>query len=151
MKKQSVIFRRHIFLFAVFLLLSSCMLYGKEMLINFTDLPEKAQNYVKTHFPDAKPLRAEKEKDGLSVKYEIKLDNMIELDFNSKGEITGIDGNSKLPDSVIPKEILDYVKKHYPDNYITDWNLEKKTQEVELDSGLELKFDLKGKFLRIDK
>ncbi|UTC76378.1 PepSY-like domain-containing protein [Treponema sp. OMZ 792] len=151
MKKQSVIFRRHVFLFAVFLLFSSCMLYGKSKFIEFSNLPEKAQTYIKTHFPDAKPLKIEKEKDGLSVKYEVELDNKIDLDFNSKGEITGIDGNSELPDSVIPKEILDYVKKNYPDNYITDWHLEKKAQEVELDNDIELKFDLKGKFLRIDK
>ncbi|UTC67797.1 MULTISPECIES: PepSY-like domain-containing protein [unclassified Treponema] len=151
MKKQAGIFKRPVSLFAVFLLFCSCMLYGKDMLINFADLPEKAQSYVKAHFPDAKPVKVEKEKDGLSVKYELKLDNMIDLDFNSKGEITGIDGNLKLPDSVIPEKILEYVKKNYPDNHITDWNLEKKTQEVELDNGLELKFDLKGKFLRMDK
>lgn len=151
MKKQAGIFKRPVSLFAVFLLFCSCMLYGKDMLINFADLPEKAQSYVKTHFPDAKPVKVEKEKDGLSIKYELKLGNMIDLDFNSKGEIIGIDGNSKLPDSVIPEKILEYVKKNYPDNYITDWHLEKKTQEVELDNELELKFDLKGKFLRIDK
>lgn len=151
MKKQSIMFKKHIFLSAVFLLFSSCILYGDGTLIEFKDLPKEAQSYVRTHFPDAKAVKIEKEKDGLSVKYEVELDNNIDLDFDSKGKITDIDGNSKLPDSVIPERILEYVKKNYADNYITDWSIEKKVQEIKLNNELELKFDLKGNFLRIDK
>ena len=64
-----------------------------------------------------------------------------------------IDGNYKLLDSVITKEILEYATKNYLESYtiyITDWQLENNTQEVELDNDLEFKFYLERMFLCID-
>jgi hypothetical protein len=60
------------------------------------------------------------------------------------------DGTTQLPDSVIPTALLDYVKEKHPENFITDWELENKHQQIRLDNGLSLEFDLDGKFLRID-
>lgn len=129
----------------------SCLLYGKETIITFMDLPEKSQTYIKTHFAEAASIKIKKSQNGLSLKYEVKLNNMIELEFNSKGEITCVEGHIPLPDSVIPQNILEYVKKNYNDKYITEWKIKKRIQEVELSNGLELQFDLKGNFLRIDR
>jgi len=55
-----------------------------------------------------------------------------------------------LPNSVIPEKILQYVTVNYPTNFITDWKLDGKNQEVQLDNGLNLEFNIKGDFLRID-
>ncbi|MBZ0242130.1 MAG: PepSY-like domain-containing protein, partial [Bacteroidales bacterium] len=74
----------------------------------------------------------------------------IELEFNSAYQIIEIDASTQLPNSVIPQSILDYVSEHYPDNYITDWELENNHQQIELDNGLELEFGLDGVFIRID-
>jgi len=72
------------------------------------------------------------------------------LEFNSDKEIVDIEAKSKLPDSVIPDLILQYVIKNYPDNYIIKWELEYKRQEVKLNNGLELVFNMDGSFLWID-
>ncbi len=75
----------------------------------------------------------------------------VALDFNSSYEITDIDGTTQLPDSVIPQAILDYVAQSYPANFITDWELERNHQQIELNNGLELEFELNGAFIRIDR
>ena len=39
---------------------------------------------------------------------------------------------------------------NYPDNFITDWELDDKKQKVKLDNGLELEFNKEGNFLKLD-
>lgn len=121
-----------------------------DVVIPESELPKEIKDYLKKHFPDSKVLKVEKEKSGLGHKHDLKLDNGIELEFNSKNEITEIEGSIKLPDSVIPKSILKYVETNYPENGVTDWKLDKNKQEVELDNGIELEFNLNDEFLRID-
>ncbi|HLV41749.1 MAG TPA: PepSY-like domain-containing protein [Brumimicrobium sp.] len=120
-------------------------------IISEADLPVDIKTYIAKHFSDSKIIKAEREKAMNGIKHEVKLDSGVELEFNGKNEIVEIDGTSKLPETVIPKSILKYVKTNYPDNAITDWELKSVKQEVKLDNGIELEFNLAGKFLRVDK
>ena len=95
----------------------------QDVVIPEAELPNAVKKYIKKHFPDHKVLKAEKEKSGSGHKHEVKLDKGVELEFNTKNEITEIDGTIKLPNSVIPKSILKYVETNYPENVITDWKL----------------------------
>ena len=115
------------------------------------DLPKEIKNYIQKHFSDSKVLKAEREKTAAGTKHEVKLDKGVGLEFNGKNEIVEIDGSSELPESVIPSAIFKYVKTNFPENVITDWELKVNMQEIELDSGIELKFDLNGEFLRTDE
>ena len=127
--------------------LSSC---EKETILLQSDWPAEIISFVETHFPELAILQVATEKEGLKKKYEVKLEGRVSLEFNHKMEIIEIDGYSRLPDSVIPAKILDYVNQNYPENYIIEWELEGKNQQVELDNGLELEFSMSGEFLRID-
>ena len=122
----------------------------KESSINPDKLPKEILNYISTHFPDNPIQKAVIEKEWFKKSYEIKLYDNIVLEFNSDKEIVDIEAKSKLPDSVIPDLILQYVIKNYPDNYIIKWELEYKRQEVKLNNGLELVFNMDGSFLWID-
>jgi len=124
--------------------------FAQETVISGKQIPQEITAYVTRHFPGQKLLQVVKDRDDFTVKYEVILDNRTKLEFNSKKQITEIDGKSKLPDSVIPSKILSYVKANYPDNYITDWDLDKRKQSVELDNNLSLEFSRAGTFLRID-
>lgn len=137
-------------LFAVAALSVFPLYAGKDEVISVKDLPEKITAYVKTHFPELTIMRAVKDKDGLSFTYEVKLNDKTELEFTSAGEIKSIDGKGKLPDSVISGKILSYVKENYPENYITDLSIGKKSDEVELNNGIELKFGKNGSFIKAD-
>ena len=72
------------------------------------------------------------------------------MDFNVNCEIIDIDGNMKLPKSVIPQALFDYVIQNYSANFITDWELEFNHQQIELDNGMELEFEMDGAFRKID-
>ncbi|MBX3239454.1 MAG: PepSY-like domain-containing protein [Chitinophagaceae bacterium] len=122
----------------------------KEKIVSENDLPATGKNYITTHFPDQKIAQAIKEFDDLKKTYKVYLDNGVKLEFNRSGEIRKIEGNSKLPDSVIPSQILTYVTDNYPAEYIKKWELDDNRQEVELSNGLDLEFDRNGNFLRID-
>ena len=127
--------------------LTSC---EKEKILTISELPTEITAYVSTHFPNNTITQALMERDGLSKTYDILLAENINLEFNRKKEIIEIDGETQLPNSVIPEKILQYVTVNYPTNFITDWKLDGKYQQVQLDNGLNLEFNMKGDFLRID-
>jgi hypothetical protein len=85
----------------------------------------------------------------MSKKYEINLEG-IKLEFNSKYRIIDIDGKSRLPDSVIPQKIRQYVTTNYSGNVITDWEIDGRKQQIGLDNGVDLEFTMSGDFIRID-
>ncbi|MEZ5036519.1 MAG: PepSY-like domain-containing protein [Chitinophagales bacterium] len=83
--------------------------------------------------------------------YEIRLSCGIKLEFNKQKEILDIDGNTKLPDSVIPSNILSYVNSNYATNFIIGWEFQSGNQEVLLNNNLVLVFNMAGDFLRVDE
>ncbi len=141
MKKMGLIFLSFVLVFA------SCK---KEKVVSQNDLPTIANTYITTHFPDQTIRQVIKDMDNLKTTYDVILDNGAKLEFNKSGEIRKIEGNSKLPDSVIPSQILSYVQDNYATEFIKKWELEDNKQEVELSNGLDLEFDKNGNFLRID-
>ncbi len=146
MKSKTFIKLALVLLFPLFML-NSC---EQEQIINDNDLPAEITNYIQKHFADHTILQSIKELDNLSKTYEVILSGNYTLKFNRKREIIDIEGKQKLPDSVIPEKILTYVTTNFPENYIVGWELEGKKQQVELDNDIDLEFNLKGDFLRID-
>ncbi len=135
-------------LIAAVMFFASC---EKERVLTSADVPQEIQSYVQTHFPKNSILQTLKDTEGMILTYDVTLDSAISLEFNRSKEIISIDGNSKLPDSVIPQKILTYVLNTYPDNFVTDWEKEsRKVQQIELNNGLDLEFDEDGNYLRID-
>ncbi|WPP51375.1 PepSY-like domain-containing protein [Catalinimonas niigatensis] len=128
-------------------ILSAC---EKESVVPEGKLPDDAQGFISLHFPDQSISQVIKDRDGLSVDYEVILENGVQLEFNRKGECSSIEGNTELPDSVIPEKILEYVNQSYADNFIISWERDDNEQEVMIDNGTELKFDKSSNFLRID-
>jgi len=121
-----------------------------EVVLTENEIPVEIKTYVTTHFPNSSIIRAIKETDDNMISYELYLSENVELTFNDAFQITEIDGTSQLPDSVIPAAILDYVAQNYPNNFITDWELEDNHQQVELNDETELEFTLDGVFIRVD-
>ncbi len=127
--------------------LTSC---DREKVLGASEIPAEITEYVSTHFPNNAILQVVEDVDGLTKTYDVILKDNISLEFNRKKEIKDIDGSTKLPESVIPSEITRYVAANFPNNVITDWELEDKHQQVGLDNGLDIEFTLNGDFIRID-
>lgn len=128
------------------IIMTSC---DKEVVIAENNIPSEIKTYVSTHFPTTSILRAVKDKDGTEL-YEITLANGVKLEFNKQKEIIDVDWNAKLPDSVIPTNVLSYVNSNYSTNFIIGWELQSGNQEVQLNNNLVLVFNMTGGFLRID-
>jgi len=132
---------------AVMLLIAGC---DKEKVVATDRLPGNAQTYITQHFSDFEILQVVKERDDLKTSYEVYLSEGYKLDFNKNGKIRGVEGSNRLPDSVVPSSILTYVNTYYPDQFVRNWELDDRGQEIKLSNGMELQFDKEGNFLRID-
>lgn len=126
----------------------SCI--AQDKIIPESELPGEVTTYLKTHFQNHPILQASIDRDTFSHSYDVMLKDNISLEFDSDGEVTEIESRSALPNSVIPKDILAYVKSNHSDRKILKWELDDRNQQIKLDNGLELEFDMSGKFTRID-
>lgn len=131
------------------LVLMSC---NDEKVVKDTELPGQAKEFIEAHFASAKVKHVVKDRDDLEVTYEVTLDNQVKLSFKKDGECYDAESPRalKLPDSILPLKVLDYVKANYGNDYIVEWEKDKTDQEVKLSNGTELIFNLSGTFLRVD-
>ena len=123
---------------------------SKEEMNPGENLPNEVKSYIITHFHDQLITEAKKNENDSINTYEIRLDNLTDLEFNYKFEIMDIDGKTKIPNSVISEKISNYVILNYPDNFITGWEMDEGKQEVELDNAMDLEFDMNNNFMQID-
>ncbi len=142
-------------IFSLILVVTTLLIFSnvnaQEKYIPVSETPGQIVSYVKAHFPKSKIISVKEDKEILKTEYEVKLDTMVELEFDEQFSIKNIESKDPLPQSVIPKNIAAYVHKNYPDNKILEWKKEKKGQKIELDNDIDLVFDLNGKFLGIDR
>lgn len=122
----------------------------KEEILPDNKIPSEIISYIDTHFPENPIIQTVKDSDGWELTYDIILEGGFSLEFNRKKEVIDIEGQSKLPVSVIPAKLLAYIAENYADNFIVGWELEDRNQQIKLDNGLELEFTMAGNFLRID-
>ncbi|SUJ06265.1 Protein of uncharacterised function (DUF2874) [Sphingobacterium spiritivorum] len=124
----------------------------KDEVMDPTKLPAKVQDYIAAHFSEAHISRVERDKGDSNSYYEVYLSTGYELDFNKAGDVYSIDGNTeRLPDSVVPEKLSTYVSANYKSFFVVKWELDRLEQEIRLNNGVELVFDLNGEFKNVDK
>ena len=116
--------------------------------INRDDLPEAAQQFLTTYFPNAKVGMIKTDKHFLKkTDYDVKLVNGTKIEFSNSGKWTSIDCKGReVPSDIIPKAIKNYVKKNYPDVKIVKIEKKSSKYEVGLSDDVELIFNLLGQF-----
>ena len=115
-------------------------------------LPQPAQQFISKYYDINSVSHALVEDEFFSSKeYKVVLTDGTELEFDSKGNWTDIDGELKpVPEAIIPDKIRQYVHKTFPNNKIVQISRSSRKYEVELTSGIDLDFDSKANFIRID-
>ena len=119
-------------------------------------LPKNATDYIAKHFNGYEINFFEKDRDVLDVDYTVYVRNgkqSYKLEFDKKGNVTDIESESRglaLPQSVLPANVVQYVKGAFPNAKVTEWSKDGNKQLVELNNDMELVFNAKGEFLRID-
>ncbi len=118
-----------------------------EKTIDFTKLPNVAQQFISTHFPQDDVTHVTSDKDD----YEVRLSNGTKIEFQKNGEWSDVDCTpNPVPASIVPEAIATYVTQNYPNAHIVQIDRDKRDYEIDLSNGLDLVFDLNGNFIRID-
>ncbi|MBO5848255.1 MAG: PepSY-like domain-containing protein [Bacteroidales bacterium] len=118
---------------------------------NIQQLPQKAQEFVKTYFNDYNVAYILTDKELADIDYKIRFEDGTEIEFNAKGDWTDVSGKQNcIPTGFILKEITDYVNAYHNDLCITDIEREFNRITVELSNNLEIEFNSKGKLISYD-
>lgn len=128
------------------LFFSSC---DDEKVIEFSGLPEAAQNFISQFFPDAEVNYIQRDKDDGREKYEVYLKNGTELEFDENGSWTDVDCKfSRSPEGILPERIATHIAENYPQD--TPYQVERKLggYEVSVSGNLELIYAEDGSFVR---
>lgn len=133
-------------------LFTSFAAVAQEKVLEITQLPNKAQSFIKDHYQQEKISLVSSEKEFFTgTEYKVIFQNGTEVEFDSKGNWTEVDAKLKaVPQKLIPTPIVNYVNQKFPNNQIVQINKENKEYEIELTSGIDLVFNNKGEFIRID-
>ena len=120
--------------------------------IKFSELPQKAQTFVKTHFSESDIASVWKDTEMLVVEdYTVVLNNGLEIEFYPSGDWKEVKSRgTEIPAKIIPSGIAQYVSQNYNGHPIKKISKKRYGYEVELSGGTDLEFSQNGKFLRID-
>ena len=125
---------------------------ANDVQIKFSELPQKAQTFVKTHFSESDIASVWKDTEMLLVEdYTVVFNNGTEIEFYPSGEWKEVKSRgTEIPAKIIPNEIAQYVSQNYSGHPIKKISKKRYGYEVELVGGTDLEFSQNGKFLRID-
>ena len=119
--------------------------------INVSQLPEKAQTFLTTYFPEAKVSLARKEFDVTELSYDVIFTNGSKVEFDRKGEWTEVDCLTQpLPAGIVPATIEKVIKEQYPDAKATKIERDRCEIDVKLSNRVELTFNKKMQLIDID-
>lgn len=121
--------------------------------IEFSALPENARTFLTTHFPgvESRMIKQNAIADDDGSIYDVYLNNGFEIDFDSNGNWTDVDGNTQaVPTAIVPEAITTHVTANYAGQTINTIEIERTGYDIELSNGLDLVFDSQGQFIRID-
>ena len=139
------------FFSVVLIALCSLTACANEQVIPFDQVPEPAKAIVAAHFDASQIAYVTLEKDLLDAEYDIKFNDGRSLEFNKAGELLKVDcKQTEVPAALIPEAVRAYVKANFPNAFITEWSKDDRRWKAEINSGLELEFNSKYEFIRID-
>ena len=119
--------------------------------INFAQLPQAAQQFVKQHFPKAKIAFVKMETELFDKSYDVVFNNGDKLEFDKKGEWTEVNCKSTVvPAKVIPAPIKKYVETNYPEAKVLSIERDRYYYEVKLSNFWEIKFDMNFNVIDMD-
>lgn len=108
----------------------------------FEQLPVSAQAFIKSNYPDDSVSFATVDDDIIRPDYTVVLVSGVKIMFENNGALEKIESRKgAIPEGIIPVQITDYVKRSFKDASITEYEVGRRTYEVKLSNGLELKFN----------
>ena len=114
-------------------------------------LPQKAQTFLSTNFPNAKISLSRKEIDITELSYDVIFADGSKVEFDRKGNWTEVDCLSHpLPAGILPEAIEQVIKTQYPAAKATKIERDYREYNVKLSNRVELTFNKKLQLIDID-
>ena len=114
-----------------------------EGLVPISTLPASAQSFIKQHFSANSIVSVWQD----TEKGKVEDYTVLFADGNWK-EVKS--RNGQVSPKIVPTKITKYVHRNYPNVIVKEIKKERTKYEVDLSNGVELIFNLNGKFLKID-
>ena len=118
--------------------------------VTFDKLPKPVKEFITANYPGEKVTFAAVDDDLVRPDYSVLLGNGVKLQFEHSGALEKIECQAGIPEGLVPYQIKDYVKVHYPDAQFVEYEIGKKNYEVKLSNRLELKFNKNFHLIEID-
>ena len=113
-----------------------------DKIINKSQLPAQAQQFINEHFNGIDLSYAKEERDILKKSFEVRLANGAKIEFSDKGVWEEVNCQfSEVPAAIIPVAIKNYIDENFADEKVISIERNRFNYEVKLSNRLELKFD----------
>ena len=142
-------------LFAALMLICStgvALADGHERAITVQQLPQPAQEFLKQHFDSLTVAYGVEDVKHCGSEYEVVYTDRTEVDFRRDGQWESVERKyAPVPASIVPKQIAEFVaRSNFPGQFIKKIDRDPYTWEIELSSGLEIKFDMQFNVIGYD-
>ena len=138
-------------LVAIFTLGISNAAADNDKLINKSELPAQAQQFIDAHFANVKLTYAKLERDFFERSYEVVLADGTKIEFASNGSWRDVDCRyEEVPAAIIPQAIKEYVNNNYPGEKILKIEHDRGYYELKLSNRYALTFNKDYKIVDID-
>ena len=119
--------------------------------ISHDQLPEKAQAFISTYFPDSKVSLVRKETDVMELSYDVIFTDGSKVEFDSKGNWTEVDCLTRsVPAGIVPEAISKVINEYYPNVQAIKIERDQREIDVKLSNRVELTFNNQYKLIDID-
>ncbi|SDF26171.1 PepSY-like domain-containing protein [Epilithonimonas hungarica] len=116
----------------------------------YQEMPATIKSFLAKYYPKATVVKYEAKSTVVGKKYEVKLNNGAEIDFDKNGNWEEISDKQGIVSALIPAKIKAYLDQHYKGIKVESIDKERNKIKVDLQNDIDLEFDKNGKFLRVD-
>lgn len=111
--------------------------------VQLSSIPQNAQNFIKQHFANTQVTFIERDWDDI----EVYLANGIQIEFFPNGDWKEVKGYGNVPSTILPPNVMNTVKRTYPNAAIVKIEKQFTIFEVKLNNMMELYIDNNGQLL----
>lgn len=140
---------KKIVLLAIGIFAAAVMASSREVPVTFDQLPSAAKTFVTENFPGETVTMALKDVHG-RAEYDVRLSDGTELEFTHSGALKKISSRAGISEQLIPDGIRRYVSAHFPGAGYREYEVGKRTYEVKISNGMELKFNRNFILMEVD-
>lgn len=141
---------KNVFVILVISLASSVFAYADDRPVTFSQLPVAAQTFINDTYPGEKVSYATVDDDFIRPDYTVVLASGVRVQFENDGRLEKIEAKTGVPDKVVPVQIKAYIRMHYPDALIVEYEVGKRSYDVKLANRLEFKFNRNFNLIEVD-